>query len=166
MAFLLLIGLPALEIWTLATVGSRFGWLDTLVVLVLVGVLGAALARNEGLRVVERLRTAVAAGRMPEREIVDGLLVLIAGALLVLPGFVSDVVGLLILFPLTRPLFRGWLARKLRGRLNRRGPWQPGPPPPYGPPYGPPPGGPSASPPDGTPPRPTVVILPPDGRPQ
>ena len=150
---LLLIGLPALEIWTLAQIGSRLGWLDTLLVLVLVGVLGAALARNEGLRVVERLRNAVAAGRMPEREIVDGLLVLVAGALLVLPGFVSDVVGLAILFPLTRPLFRAWLAGKLRGRLVRpRGPW---------PPDGPPGAGPSE---DGSGPRPTVIVFPPDER--
>jgi len=157
MMLLLLIGLPALEIWTLATIGARFGWLDTLVVLVLVGVLGAALARNEGLRVVERMRSAVALGRMPEREIVDGLLVLIAGALLVLPGFVSDVLGLLILFPLTRPLFRAWLAQKLKGRLRPRGPWPPGPPPPYGPPPGRPP-----TPPGGEPPRPTVIVLPPE----
>jgi UPF0716 protein FxsA len=153
MVFLLLIGLPVLELWTLAQIGARFGWLDTLLVLVLIGVLGAALARNEGLRVVERLRESVAAGRMPEREIVDGLLVLVAGALLVLPGFVSDAVGLLLLFPLTRPLFRTWLARKLRGRLNRRGPW---------PPYGPPPGGPSEPPEDGRPNPTTIVILPPE----
>jgi UPF0716 protein FxsA len=157
MVLLLLIGLPALEIWTLAQVGSRLGWVDTLVVLVLVGVLGAALARNEGLRVVERMRGALAEGRMPEREIVDGLLVLAAGALLVLPGFVSDVLGLLLLFPLTRPLFRGWLARKLRGRMIRRGPppgWPPGPPAPPG----------SEPPTSDRPARPTVIVLPPDGR--
>jgi UPF0716 protein FxsA len=155
MVLLLLIGLPALEIWTLAQIGSRLGWVDTLLVLVVVGVLGAALARNEGLRVVERMRAAVAEGRMPEREIVEGLLVLMAGALLVLPGFVSDVLGLAILFPLTRPLFRAWLARKLRGRLVRRGPppgWPPGPP-----------GPPGSEPPQGDrPPRPTVIVLPPD----
>ena len=157
MVLLLLIGLPALEIWTLAQVGSRLGWVDTLVVLVLVGVLGAALARNEGLRVVERMRGALAEGRMPEREIVDGLLVLAAGALLVLPGFVSDVLGLLLLFPLTRPLFRGWLARKLRGRMIRRGPppgWPPGPSAPPG----------SEPPASDRPSRPTVIVLPPDGR--
>jgi UPF0716 protein FxsA len=116
MGLLLLIGIPALEVWTLAQIGHRLGWFETLAALVLVGVFGVALARNEGLLVVERLRAASAAGRPPEREIVDGLLVLIAGALLILPGFVSDALALLILFPLTRPLFRAWLTRKLRAR--------------------------------------------------
>jgi UPF0716 protein FxsA len=137
MALILLIGVPALEIWTLAQIGERIGWVDTLLALLGVGVLGVALARNEGLMVVERIRGAVAQGLMPEREILDGLLVLLAGALLVLPGFVSDALALLILFPVTRPAFRAVLRRRLRGRLQRvarvqvrRPPGQDGPFPP------------------------------------
>lgn len=115
---LLFIGVPAAELWLILEVGGRLGAIPTFAAIVLTGVLGVTLARQEGLAVLERIRRAVAEGRMPDRELVDGLLVLLAGALLLTPGFLTDLVGLFILFPLTRPFVRALAFRLLKDRMR------------------------------------------------
>ena len=122
MLFLLFTLVPALELYLILTVGSRIGVLNTVLVIIGTGVLGTALARNEGLLVLEKIRTAAARGEMPQDSIVDGLLILVAGALLVTPGFFTDALGLLALFPLTRPLIRRPILARLRARMVRGGP--------------------------------------------
>ena len=80
--------------------------------------LGAALLRSQGRSVWRRFRAAVAAGRMPHREVQEGVMVIFGGAFLVTPGFITDVVGLLLLLPPTRELLRRaglrWLRRRFR----------------------------------------------------
>jgi len=113
---------PAAELWAIFQVGARFGLLPTLGLLLFTALAGATLARAEGLAVVQRIQQALREGRMPTAELVDGLLILFAAALLLAPGFLTDVVGLLVLFPLTRPLFRRLVGRWLRGRMVIRRP--------------------------------------------
>ena len=97
--FLLFVALPIAEIYALIKMGSWLGLFPTLAILVLVSAAGAALVKREGLRVFRRFKEQIAAGNMPTNEMVDGVCLLIAGVLLVVPGFVTDAVGLLLLLP-------------------------------------------------------------------
>jgi UPF0716 protein FxsA len=112
---LALVVVPFLELYLLIGVGRHLGVLPTLTLLVAMGLVGASLARREGLRVVRRWQEAMAQGRPPEEGILSGALVLLAGVLLVLPGFLTDAVGLGLLLPGVRR----WLAARFRRSLER-----------------------------------------------
>jgi UPF0716 protein FxsA len=114
--FLLFIGLPLLELFVIVEVAGALGILPTLALLVTVSLLGSWLVRREGLGVVRRARAMLDAGELPTGEVVDGVLLVFAGALLLTPGFVTDAVGLLLLIPPSRALTR----RVLTGRFRRR----------------------------------------------
>ncbi|GGK75786.1 FxsA family protein [Ornithinimicrobium pekingense] len=101
-----LILLPLLEIVVLVAVGRSIGLLWTVGLLVAMALVGAWLARRETGRTVRALQRAVESGRMPADEVTDAILVMAGGFLLILPGFLSDVVGLLLVLPFTRPLAR------------------------------------------------------------
>ncbi|MEU1637811.1 FxsA family protein [Nonomuraea sp. NPDC005701] len=104
--FLALLGVPVLEVWLLIQVGSMIGGWPTVGLLVAGSLLGAWLVRREGRRVWRRLQAALSEGRVPDRELADGGLVLAGGALLMIPGFFTDVVGFVFVLPFTRPLMR------------------------------------------------------------
>ncbi|WP_035304745.1 FxsA family protein [Actinokineospora inagensis] len=108
----------AAEITVMVSIGSLIGVLPTIALLVLATVLGGYLLRREGLRTLAALREAVFLRRTPEREVVDGMLIAAAGVLVALPGFISDVVALFLLFPPTRALVR----RRVIRRAESRGP--------------------------------------------
>lgn len=116
---------PLVELYVIVQVGQAIGVLNTLGLMLVVSVVGAWLARHEGLWVLTRIREQVEQGRVPARELVDGALVLAGGLLLLTPGFVSDGVGVLLIFPPTRAVARAFLARRLRVVTYRRsgGPW-------------------------------------------
>jgi UPF0716 protein FxsA len=86
--------------------------------LLLDSVLGSMLLRAQGRAAWRRFNEALAAGRMPHREVVDGVLVIFGGAFLITPGFITDVVGVVLLLPPTRALVRAWLARRLSRRVS------------------------------------------------
>jgi UPF0716 protein FxsA len=109
---------PAIEIGLFVVVGGKLGLLNTLAVVLLVGVAGAALARAEGARVLLEIRDALAAGRMPTRELAEGALVVAAGALLLTPGFFTDILALLLLIPGSRHIAMALLMRWFEGRLQ------------------------------------------------
>jgi UPF0716 protein FxsA len=115
---LLFVGVPALELALLIEIGSRIGTLPTLGLIAGTGVLGAALARQQGLSVVRRMREEVAAGRLPAGALVDGVTILIAGALLMTPGILTDAVGFLCLVPAVRSLAKRELFRRLERALR------------------------------------------------
>ncbi len=123
------VAVPLLEIWVILRVGSVIGPWWTIALLVVDSVVGAWLVRREGGRAWRALRTALQGGRMPAREIADGALILIGGTLMLTPGFVSDLAGILLILPMTRPVARRLLTRvverRLVGSLNDR---RPGPP--------------------------------------
>lgn len=104
---------PLVELWVIIQVGGVLGFWPTIVVLLVDSILGAILVRREGSRAWRKFREALAAGRVPGDEIVQGALLLFGGALLLTPGFVTDVVGLALVLPITR----GPVARVLRLRI-------------------------------------------------
>lgn len=114
----LLVAVPILEVWLLIQVGSRIGVLPTVAILVVEAIIGAWLMRREGNKAWAALNDAFGTGRMPTGELTDAALVLVGGVLLMLPGFVTDLIGFFFLLPFTRPLARKLLtflaARRLR----------------------------------------------------
>lgn len=110
---------PLMELAVIVRVAGAIGVLDTVGLLVLVSVLGGLLAKREGLGVLRRIRATLGRGQVPTAELLDGGLVLLAGALMIAPGFVSDVLALVLLFPVTRAAVRASIQRSVtrRGRL-------------------------------------------------
>lgn len=114
---LCLLVLPVVEIWAIVQVGQVVGVWWTLLLLVLSGVVGSWLITREGTRAWRALRTSLQEGRMPAKELADGVLVVLGGALMLSPGFVTDALGLLLVLPFTRPAARALLTAVLARRL-------------------------------------------------
>lgn len=104
LAVLVFVVLPIVELWVIVEVAGSLGIVPTLALLLAISVLGSLLVRREGLGVLRRARTMWSSGRVPTDDLLDGVLVLAAGALLLAPGFVTDAVGLLLLVPVMRRL--------------------------------------------------------------
>ncbi len=119
--FVIFLVVPLVELYVLLQVGSAIGALNTVALVVVVGIAGAWMVKREGLGVVRRVRSQVAAGQVPGRELVDGFLILFGGALMLTPGFVTDVVGLALLAPPVRAAARRALAHRLRVYVVGRG---------------------------------------------
>lgn len=115
--FLLFVAAPVTELIILVRLGQAFGLLATLVLVFGTGFAGAALARAQGTRVLAELQRELAAGRVPGQQLLDGMAILVGGAALLAPGFLTDLVGLALLFPPTRSWLqaaaRRWLERQL-----------------------------------------------------
>lgn len=111
---LLFLVVPLAELFVIVTVAGEIGVGSTLLLLVAISVVGAWLAKREGLGVLRRLQATVAEHRVPSREIVDGALILFAGALMLTPGFLTDCLALVLLFPPTRAAVRTVLLRRIR----------------------------------------------------
>lgn len=117
----LLIGVPLIEIWALVRVADLTGWGTALGLLLAMSVAGAVLLRREGAKAWRAFATALAEGRLPAAEVVDGALVIVGGALMLTPGFVTDVVGLACVLPPSRALVNRALRRQVRGLLGVNG---------------------------------------------
>jgi len=115
---ILFIVLPFVELYILIELGSRIGTLPTLGIVVLTGIAGAALAKHQGLSVLQRIQTEMSFGQMPGDIIFDGVLVLIGAVLLITPGILTDTTGFLLLIPATRELFKKylkvWVSKKIK----------------------------------------------------
>lgn len=107
---------PIVELYVILQVGQLLGVLPTIGLLVAVGVSGAWLVKREGLGVWRRVQRQLERGELPTAEVVDGFLILTAGALMLTPGFITDVVGLVLLVPPGRALVRAALQRRYRHR--------------------------------------------------
>jgi UPF0716 protein FxsA len=114
---LLFIVVPILELYVIIQVGQEIGALWTIAILVADSILGSVLLRAQGRGAWRRFNAALAAGRPPAREVLDGVLIIFGGALLLTPGFVTDVGGLLLLLPPTRAVIRRGLVRVLARRF-------------------------------------------------
>ncbi|MDQ3264918.1 MAG: FxsA family protein [Myxococcota bacterium] len=111
----LLVVVPITELWLLIQIGGLLGALNTVALVVLTAVVGSALARREGLRVLRQWQQTLASGEPPQEGLTGAALITLGGLLLVVPGVLTDVVGLLLLVP---PV-RRWVAARLRARLEQ-----------------------------------------------
>ena len=119
----LFIVVPAIEIWGLIAVGKVIGGWSTVALVILTGIVGAWLAKQQGLQVFRLVQLQLSRGQMPTETLMDGVLVLIGGIMLLAPGFFSDVFGLILLIPYTRMIIRHllklWLWRSISsGRIQ------------------------------------------------
>ena len=114
---LLFVVVPLVELYVIIQVGQAIGAVPTIALVLAVSVLGSMLMRSQGRAAWRRFQAAVAEGRTPAREVLDGVLVIFGGAFLLTPGFVTDVVGVVLLLPPTRALVRRGLVRRLLPRM-------------------------------------------------
>jgi UPF0716 protein FxsA len=117
MFLLVMIGVPILELFVFVEVGHAIGWLLAVVLLLGTSLLGVQVLRIQGRSAIDRVSLAVSEHRAPARVAVDGALGFLGALLLVVPGFVTAVLGALLLFPLTRTLTRRWISRRYAARV-------------------------------------------------
>ena len=117
LVFLFLV-IPIAELYVIVQVASSVGVLNTIGLLIAISIIGAWLVRAEGFAIINRVRREMSQMRVPSKEIVDGGLVLFAGALMLTPGFLTDAFGLFLLIPPTRALVRGVIMRRYKGRMQ------------------------------------------------
>jgi UPF0716 protein FxsA len=117
MFVLVLIGVPVLEVFVFIEVGRAIGWLLAVVLLIGASLLGVQVLRIQGRSAIDRVSLAVSEHRPPARAALDGALGFLGALLLVVPGFVTALLGALLLFPLTRTLTRRWISRHYAARV-------------------------------------------------
>ena len=106
--------IPVFEIYLLIEIGSVFGVFTSIALVIFTGFLGAYLARIQGLQTLFRIQESLREGRMPSAELLDALLIGIAGLVLLTPGFLTDTVGFVLLIPSTRNAIKYWLQSKIK----------------------------------------------------
>ncbi len=116
--FFLFTLVPLLELYLLIRLGAYIGALDTIAIVIGTGVAGGLLAKSQGLAVLGRMRAELNQGRLPAESLFDGLLILIAGAMLITPGLLTDGLGLLLLIPWSRQAFKSWLKKKIQEKIS------------------------------------------------
>lgn len=115
------IAIPIAEVWVVTSIGGLLGLWPTLALLVVSAVVGAWLTRREGAKAWNALVNAIGTGQLPTGRLADAALVLVGGILLMLPGFLTDLLGLVMILPFTRPLIRRFLAFVLARRVAATG---------------------------------------------
>lgn len=108
--------IPLIELYLLIQVGRYFGAFHTIMIVLITGIIGGLLARSQGLSVQRQIRVDLQNGIIPTDSLIDGCFILIAGALLITPGMITDIFG----FVLMVPSFRGWLKKRLKELLKRK----------------------------------------------
>ena len=101
-------------------IGARIGLLATIATVVLTGIIGASLTRSQGLQVLSKYQKALAEGRMPHAEVIEGLMILVAGAVLLTPGFLTDAIGFALLIPPVRAAVRAFAVERLKHKVEVR----------------------------------------------
>ncbi|MBU1863287.1 MAG: FxsA family protein [Candidatus Omnitrophica bacterium] len=110
--------IPLIELSILMKLGAAYGVGLTLFIIIGTGILGAYLAKLEGYRVLFRIQQETKTGRMPAAELVDAVLIFVAGVLLLTPGLLTDILGFCILFPGTRIVFKRWIVKKIKEKMG------------------------------------------------
>ncbi|MCP8617098.1 FxsA family protein [Salirhabdus salicampi] len=117
--FLLIVVISALEIWLFILLGNITNVWVVLSGIILTGIIGAFLAKQQGLDTLRRAQNQLAYGRSPSEQIFDGICILIGAVLLFTPGFITDGIGFLLLIPYSRKLAKNWMKQTLRQMMNR-----------------------------------------------
>ena len=110
--FLLFTLVPLLELYILIKIGSYIGAFQTVALVVFTALFGIVIAHIEGLRKLQQIKQSLSQGIVPAEEMVDGVLIFVAGILLIIPGVLTDLFALVLLIPYTRTLFKRWLRRR------------------------------------------------------
>jgi len=115
----LFVGLPILELVVLLKVHEIFHFWPTFLLVVLTGVVGVSLVKRQGLAMLKKIQSEMAVGNVPTPQIIDGVMILIAGAFLITPGLITDTAGFLLLIPFIRKNIRFWIKRKLEQKIRK-----------------------------------------------
>ncbi len=113
--------IPTVELYLLFEIADRLGGIETIYLVIITGIVGAHLAKREGIGVLHQIQEEAANGAAPADKLIEGLMVLVGGILLVTPGVMTDVFGLSLIFPLTRRLLVGVFRRGLKDRFQFEG---------------------------------------------
>lgn len=116
--FLLFTLVPALELGLLVYIGSSIGTLNTITIVVITAVIGAYMVRSEGIGVIYRIQRDLGQGAFPADELLNGAMILVAGVLLLTPGFVTDVLGFALVLPASRAAIKPALMRFIKSRIE------------------------------------------------
>ncbi len=116
---LLFIITPIVEMALLIELGKRIGTGPTIGIIVLTGIVGASLAKSQGLRILRNIKQSINEGEIPHNHLIEGLLILIGGALLITPGILTDATGFVLVIPWTRRLVRERLKKYFSGKIAR-----------------------------------------------
>ena len=112
--------IPVIEIYILIKIGSSIGAIYTIILVILTGFTGAYLARLQGMRTMLQVRNSIQQGIMPENEMIDAFLILVAGIVLLTPGFITDITGIILLVPLTRHRINRFLKQKFEQWIRNK----------------------------------------------
>ena len=110
---------PFIEIYLLIKIGAQVGAFNTILIVILTGLLGASLARLEGIKTMTKVRESLNRGELPAEEMLDAMLIFAAGVVLLTPGFITDLTGLALLVPQARFWFKRWLRKKFDEWLKK-----------------------------------------------
>jgi UPF0716 protein FxsA len=116
---LIFILVPVAELGVLLFSGQTIGVWPTLILLIVTGLLGSYLAKKQGINTIRKVQEQIQFGRVPGNEILDGLCVLLGGILLLSPGFLTDILGLVLLLPFTRTLIKPFILKLLRKWIDK-----------------------------------------------
>jgi UPF0716 protein FxsA len=116
--FLIFVLVPVIELTLLIKVGSIIGILNTITIILLTAMIGAYMVKLEGLGVLSRIQQNMQEGVFPAEELIDGAMILVAGALLLTPGFFTDVIGFLMVFPVSRNFIKRLARRYIEKRVS------------------------------------------------
>ncbi len=116
---ILFVGLPLVELAILIKLGTLIGVVPTISIVFLTGILGAALARSQGIRVWIGIQNELQSGRIPAEGLLDGMLVLIGGVVLLTPGIITDMFGFFLLIPWSRLWLKRWLRKKFEQMMEK-----------------------------------------------
>lgn len=114
---ILFISVPIIELFLLIEVGKKISWELTVLIIFITAIIGARLTKIQGAQTIRNVQSALRVGKIPHREVLDGLMILVAGAILLTPGFLTDFVGFCLLVPKLRSYLRKFLKNFLKNKM-------------------------------------------------
>ena len=116
---LIIIAVPLIELFIIVWASSHIGIWSVISLIILTGLIGTTLARRQGIAILRREQTNMQNGQLPGEEVIDGICIFIGGFALLMPGFITDTIGLILLLPFTRPMFKDWIKAIFQNMINR-----------------------------------------------
>ncbi|WP_027723211.1 FxsA family protein [Maridesulfovibrio zosterae] len=117
--FITLVVVPLFDLYLLVQIGSKIGTLNAILLCLFTAFVGASLAKSQGMATMQKVRENMDKGVMPAEDILDAVIIFLAGLVLLTPGFITDALGLLLLFPLTRGYFKRWLRVQIEQMMKQ-----------------------------------------------